>query len=238
MRTTFGLALMFGAASAAEFNFLNTFTESDLYKNWPTTRGDVKANIAANPKKYGQMEIQPLSAHHRANAEQAHHNMMAQRQRLGMAAVGQGPVVGQDYSQLNSGAGMVLNIAQGLAYNPNNNNCYNALESFIISLDTSSDIMKKLYIPAFWAEAQVQTQDLFAITSMLYVDCALSKMFTTISHLFSSEGVSELSGRVMGAYPFEIRKCQEAWNNKSEFDTAERGYRYGQCLGIILNYSI
>ena len=242
MRTTFGLACMFGAATAAEFSFLSTamdtFKESDVYQNWPTTRGDVKANIAANPKAYGQMDIAPLSNYHRAAGEQAHHNMMAQRQRLGMAAVGTGPVVGQDYSTLNSRAGMTLNIAQGLAYNPNNNSCYNALESFIISLDTSSDIMKKMYIPAFWAEAQVQSQDLFAITSMLYVDCALSKMFTTVSHLFSSEGVSELSGRMLGAYPFEIRKCQECYNDPDSFDTAERGFRYGKCLSVVLNYTI
>ena len=164
--------------------------------------------------------------------------MMAQRQRLGMAAVGGGPVVGQDYSQLNSSAGMILNIAQGLAYNPSNNNCYFALESFIISWDTSSDILKKMYIPAFWAEAQVQTQDLISISSVLYVDCALSQMFNTITHLASTEGVSELTGRVVGAYPFEISRCQEAYRNPEKFDTAERGFRYGKCLSILLNYSI
>lgn len=155
-----------------------------------------------------------------------------------MAAVGTGPVVGQDYAQLNSSAGMILNVAQGLAYNPQNNTCYGALESFIIASDTSSDIMKKLYIPAFWAEAQVQTQDLMAISSMLYVDCKMSKAFTTISHIFSTEGVSELSGRVVGAYPFEIRDCQEKWNNSDNFSTAERGFSYGKCLSIFLNYTI
>lgn len=239
MRSTFGLALMAASAMAAEFSLLSAFTESDLYQNWPTTRADVKANIAANPHKYGVgRKMEPLSVSHRAHAETAHHNVMARRERLGLAQVGTGPIVGQDYSQLNSSAGMVLNIAQGLAYNPQNNQCYYALESFIISLDTSSDIFKKLYIPAFWAEGQVQTQDLLAISSMLYIDCKVSKAFTTISHIFSSEGVSELGGRVAGAYPFEIRKCQEAWGNKEEFDTAERGYRYGKCLSIILNYTI
>lgn len=246
MRSAFGIALMTASACAAEFSLMETaannawtaFTQTETYQNWPTTRGDVKANIAANPLQYGQRKVAPLSVHHRTRAEQAHHNVMATRSRLGMAAVGTGPVVGQDYAQLNSTAGMILNIAQGLAYNPQNNQCYYALESFIIASDTSSDIFKKLYIPAFWAEGQVQTQDLMAISSMLYVDCKMSKAFTTISHIFSSEGVSELGGRVMGAYPFEISDCIEKWNNSDAYDTSKRGYSYGKCLSVILNYSI
>jgi len=41
-----------------------------------------------------------------------------------------------------------------MAYNGDatNSKCYRASEDMIISLDTSNDILKKLYIPAYIAE--------------------------------------------------------------------------------------
>jgi hypothetical protein len=92
-----------------------------------------------------------------------------------------------------------------MTYTPGaDSKCYDASESIIISLDTGSDLLKKIYIPAYWAELQVQTQDIIAISSAFYVDCSVDKFFNTVTHLVSNEGVSELGGRLGGAWYFEI----------------------------------
>jgi hypothetical protein len=134
---------------------------------------------------------------------------------------------------------MALNILAGMTYNGGSDSkCYNAAESFIISLDTGSDIFKKLYIPAYWAEGQVQSQDLLAISSALYVDCNIDKFFNTVTHLASAEGVSELGGRVAGAWLFEISKCTDAYSNSELYTAQERGKAYGRCASIVFNYTI
>ena len=213
-----------------------------------TNRHTVNEKLAKNKHR-----VKPLTAHQRSRVIEAHHNMMATRNRLGMPLVGagprshiagtgndSGPRVGQDYAALNSTSGFILNLLTGMTYGDNgaDSKCYNAAESFIISTDTSSDIIKKLYITAYWAEAQVNLQDFIAISSGLFVDCQLTQLFNTVSHLASSEGVSQVMGRVTGAIPFEMKRCIEVYNDPKSFSTQEKGYRYGKCTSIILNYTI
>lgn len=126
-----------------------------------------------------------------------------------------------------------------MSYNGNRNNrCYNAAESVVIALDTQGDILKKIYIPAYWAEAQVNIQDFIAVASGVYVDCSVDKAFNTITHLISSEGLSELGGRLAGAYPFEISEAMKVWSNPDQYTTAEAGFKYGKVISIALNYTI
>jgi len=91
-----------------------------------------------------------------------------------------------------------------MAYNGDatNSKCYNAAEDMIISLDTSTDVFKKLWIPAYLAEAQIQIQDLVAILAATYIDCSIDKIFLTLTALATSEGVASASGRLAGALPF------------------------------------
>ena len=184
--------------------------------------------------------VKPLTASQRKRANDAHHSLMAQRARLGLPMVGTGPNVQQNYAQLNSTSGFILNLLTGMAYNGDatNSKCYNAAEDMIISLDTSTDVFKKLWIPAYLAEAQIQIQDLTAILAATYIDCSIDKIFLTLASLASSEGIASASGRVTGALPFEIRKCQSAYQNPKKYSTSEKGIIYGNCLSIILNYTI
>ena len=116
--------------------------------------------------------------------------------------------------------------------------CYDAAESWIISYDTGTDVLKKIYIPAYFAEGQIMLQDFISITSAFYVDCDINKLFNTVSHVFSTEGFTELTGRVTGAYPFEIRHCEDAARGVVKLTKKEKGYRYGKCLSVFLNYTI
>jgi len=218
---------------------VNQYLDTDITQHpaWDfhvTTRADTHKTIKANKRS-----VKPLTHAQRVRYVEAHHSLMAQRERLGLARVGSGPTVGQDYAELNSWSGFVLNLLSGMTYTKGaQSKCYDAAESFIISADTGTDVLKKMYIPAYWAELQVQGQDFIAISSGLYVDCNIDKMFNTITHLVSTEGVSELSGRVGGAWLFEISQCREAYSDPESFTTKERGYRYGKCVSILLNYTI
>lgn len=100
------------------------FNESPSYEFKVTTRHDVKKKLAENKRR-----VKPLSTAHRHAVTNAHHSMMAQRARLGMPLVGAGdPVVGQNYSMLNSFSGSTLRILKGMVYNRNaDSKCYSAM---------------------------------------------------------------------------------------------------------------
>lgn len=220
MRTTFGLACMTIAAQSYAFDWdilkhaLLTSSLGENYETHPiyefhgTNRATARKRMAENPRY-----VPDLSREHRIKAINARHNMMDQRERLGMARVGMAtPEVGQEYAALNSVSGFMLNVLQGMSYQQGGNSkCYNASEDVIIALDTTSDLVKKFYIPAIWAEMMVQAQDITALTAAFYVDCSINKFFNQVSHLFTEEGTTEVSGRVAGAYFFEISHAQKVW---------------------------
>ena len=63
-------------------------------------------------------------------------------------------------------------------------------------------------------------------------------MFTTLTHLATSEGVSELTGRVAGAAFFEFSKCFDAYSNPDAYTQKERSNAYGKCTSVLLNFTI
>jgi len=144
-------ASIWDSVIAAANNFLDTdITQHPVFDFHFTGRHDAKKTIA----KYGR-RIKPLTPEQRIRYEEAHHSIMARRMRLGLAS---SPVVRQDTSQLNTFSGFFMNVLKGMAYNAGNRSrCIDAAESFFIGLDTGTDALKKMYIPAYWAEIQVHT---------------------------------------------------------------------------------
>lgn len=98
--------------------------------------------------------------------------------------------------------------------------------------------MKKIYIPAYVPELQVLVQDATSVIAAFYIDCNLDAFFLTVSHVVSSEGISEMTGRVAGALPFEMNRCITMFNNPEDYTTQEKGVGYGKCFSIIFNYNI
>ena len=212
-------------------NFVEHTEERGYYL---TNRHHTAKTLEGNKRR-----VKPLTVAQRHEATDAHHKLQTRRAKLGLPSFGSGPHVEQNYAELNSTSGFILNLLTGMSYSGSENSkCYAAVEDFVVGLDTGSDIFKKIYIPAYAAEAQVQAQDLIAVTSAVYVDCALDKAFTTLTHLASSEGVSVLVGRVSGALPFEIAACQKVYSNRENYNTKEAGNIYGKCVSIILNWTI
>ena len=54
----------------------------------------------------------------------------------------------------------------------------------------------------------------------------------------TSEGVSELTGRVAGAAFFEFSKCFDAYSNPDAYTQKERSNAYGKCTSVLLNFTI
>ena len=214
--------------------------DSEIYESvvaWSKTNRHTASKKLHEDKR----RIPQLTTHQRHQYNEAHHRLEARREKLGLAKIGAGagPNVGQNYDQLNSFSGSVLNTLKGMSYGTaTNSQCYSAFESIIVSLDTSSDVLKKIYIPAWLPEAQVQMQDLFYVFSALWVDCKFDKFFTTVSHLATSEGVTELVARTSGALPFELSTCIDIYQNPENFTKREKGYANGKCISIILNWTI
>ena len=214
--------------------------ESEIYDSvvaWSKTNRHSKNRELHENKR----RIPQLTTHQRNQYNESHHRLQARRARLGLAKIGAGagPNVGQNYDQLNSASGAILNTLKGMSYgNATNSQCYNAFESIIVSIDTGSDVLRKIYIPAWLAEAQVQFQDFIYVFAALYVDCKFDKFFTTVSHLATSEGVTELVARGGGAMPFELSTCIDVYQNPENYTKTERGYANGQCISIILNWTI
>ena len=74
------------------------------------------------------------------------------------------------------------------------------------------------------------------MAAAFYVDCSLNKFFNQVSHLFTEEGTTEVSGRVAGAYFFEISHAQKVWNNKQDYSLQEQGQAYGKAFSVVSNY--
>lgn len=224
-----------GLAKASNTLFETDFNESPSFEFKVTTRYDTAKKVAERKHR-----MPNLTKGQRHSITNARHSLMAQRERLGLPKLGTGnPAVGQSYAKLNGFGGGVLRVLRGMTYNKNvESKCFNAVEDFMISFDTGTDVFRKIYIPAYWSEGQIMLQDIIAITSGVYVDCNLDKAMNTITHLISTEGVSELAGRLAGAGAFELKDCIQAMKKNSGLEREEKGYRYGRCLSVIFNYTI
>lgn len=80
-------------------------------------------------------------------------------------------------------------------------------------------------------------QDQTTLTSAFYIDCKFDKAFTAVTHLITTEGLSELGGRVAGSAPFQLMDLIYAFG-----DTEMSGPAFSTTLGrftaVVLNYQI
>ena len=135
---------------------------------------------------------------------------------------------------------MLLSIFTGMTYQKGaESSCFNSVESLIIATDTGTDILAKIYIPAYVAELQVSVQDFTNIVAGFFIECDFDKLFVTATHLATFEGLGELAARLAGAYPYEVKTAIELFSAEDgEYTTAERGYAYGRVVSTFFNYTI
>ena len=66
------------------------------------------------------------------------------------------------------------------------------------SVDAIGYIGTKVYMPWYWAEGMLVLQDTNTLTTGLYVECKIDKLFFTFNHLASVEGLIDLAARGAG----------------------------------------
>lgn len=199
----------------------------------PVTRHDAHDRVGLNTRSF-------KSTHHtRVAAEEAHHNIRAQRERLGLPLVGAGTDVLKSYENLNGFIGSLLGIAQGLQYNPNavSSACFSAVEGALIASDNGLSVLTKIYMPWYLSEAQLLLQDTIALQASFYTECEVNKFFNTMTHLVSAEGVSEMGARASGAFLFEYNTFKEERANPAA-SSFQKGTAFGRLFATIADYHI
>ena len=209
----------------------DTFNEHKP-ENWHHTKYDL---MQAHKAKGINYNIKWTEDHMR-NAQQARHNTFAQRQRLGIA---KGSEYGQSKIDEISFGAAALNFIVGLSFEASaSSECFYSVETLLFQLDTNGRIIRKLYIPQYMSELQLNVQDIIASGSSAYVTCYLSKLFITLTAILTTEGISEFVSRVFTNYPFDISRAQDMWNNPDAYELAERFQLYGRVFSSLLDYYI
>lgn len=174
--------------------------------------------------------------------EQAHINVRAQRERIGMK-----PWVGasredslfKSYEDMTGFSAGILGVAEGLMYNPaaGRNACFNAIESGTVAGSNLFYVLSKLYLPWYAPEVQLVLQDNIALLGGFYIDCDVNKFFDSMTTLFSEEGLSAAGARGTSVYMFEYGKYKDIKKDPLS-STYQKGVAQGKLFGSITNYHI
>jgi len=239
MKSALALVCFTAVAEASLLTDAKDFMQSPkaflVDHNVPVTRHDVKTQITVRNHEF------KTNPNHQMLLEQSHHNIRAQRERLGLAKVGAGSEsILASYDNLNGFSANLLGVAKGLQYNPNDtsmNKCFTAVEGLLIATDNSLHIISKLIYPWYLAEVQLVVQDLVALNAGFYSDCDANKFFNTMTQLISAEGVSEISARASGAYFFEYKNFK-AIRAEAGASSYVKGKEFGKLFSVLSAYKI
>jgi len=214
----------------------NAFEWAAFKESLPFTWYDTKYELRQAQIAKGVNYDLKLRENHADRAHQARMQNAEMHQRLGLT----NHLYGQDTNIAEEEDGIqaaVLNVLIGMSFDGTaNNSCFESMENLLVSIDSSGKILRKLYIPENLANLQIEFQNGIVLSSDMYVTCALSSFFYTLTGLFTSEGLTELQGRAISAYPFQFRDAERAWRNPEEFPLAERYQRYGKLIALLCDY--
>lgn len=99
------------------------------------------------------------------------------------------------------------------------------------------DVGKKAYLPYMWPNVQVSTQDIIYSGQGVMYDCNATGLFTTLTHIVSTEGIAELGARISGAAPFELVAFIGAVDDPT-VSNYKKAQMFGKIMSTVLNYTI
>lgn len=142
------------------------------------------------------------------------------------------------YEGLDTASAILMSLVSGFVYTPGESStCSDTIFVGISAWINSIDTVMKFYLPYEWPNFQANIQDILASQSAIVYDCEIDKLFTTITHLPTTEGLSELGARLAGAAAFElydvitiVGKKDVSWNVKAK--------KIGRLAATALNYHI
>ena len=184
-----------------------------------------------------------MSPTHRAQLAQAHHNVRAQRERLGLPKLGSdllGKEDGYDsFESMEGFNGKVLGFMKGLQYNQaaGPGLCFNTVESTLYASSNLFFVLSKMYMPWYVPEAQLVLQDSIALFGGFYHDCDMNKFFDSMTAVISQEGMSALGTRFAVASKFELAKYKEM-KEAPQSTSFMKAAAFGKAFGAITQYSL
>lgn len=193
---TFAFALMAAAASA---NLLSNV--QDFFGAMPVSKQDARDRFGGQKKQF------VTNQQHQHAVKQARRTIHTTRDRLGLepfgahAASDRGIDVRKAYDDMTGLSAKILGIFQGLQYDDSGEQsmCFMAVEDALTATSNLGYVLKNVYQPWFWADAQMVVQDAIAVYGAIYLDCDVNKFFDSMTTLISAEGVSALGARAGGA---------------------------------------
>lgn len=142
------------------------------------------------------------------------------------------------YDGIDNIANTMYSFFTGFIYTPGEQTvCSESILTYFSAWVNSIDTLKKVYLPYNWPNFQVVMQDIIASGSGLIQTCDVNKLFVTLTHMFTTEGLAELGARVAGAAPFELLQVIQVLGDKEE-QTAEKARQVGKLCATLLNYHI
>lgn len=142
------------------------------------------------------------------------------------------------YDGIDNAATTIMSFVSGFVYTPGETSvCSETIFTYIGAWVNSLDSIKKIYLPYVWPNFQANVQDILASGSGVIYDCDANKLFTTLTHLISTEGITELGARVAGAAPFELFEVIDVLGDET-IDTGTKARKVGRLSATILNYHI
>ena len=225
------------AAVAVEANPLTAAL--DFWNSLPVTKADALA-------KYGKAKHIEMNPTHRQALAQAHHNVRATRERLGLPLLGSdllGKQEGYDsFESMEGFNGKVLGFMKGLQYNQaaGPGLCFNTVESTLYASSNLFFVLSKMYMPWYLPEVQLIIQDNIALFGGFYHDCDMNKFFDSMTAVISQEGMSALATRAMVASKFEYKAYKDLKEQKGpkKATNFQKSAAFGKAFGAITQYSL
>ena len=219
------------SASSSIYNDMKKFA-SEI----PLTKAEAKQKFQSSAPKH----LRQSPEHHQAIYDEAHQRTMALRRKLGMKPLGEGAHanVSQELSQLEGNIGFTLGMVNGLMYHPGSVHiCVVAFEGTLVNFDTFAAVASRIYEPWYWADFIVSLQDMVALSSRIYADCTVDKLFNTLTHLISVEGFTELVARALGMIYFEFKDYVDTRNNPVA-KSSDKGFQFGRVIAALLKFQV
>ena len=224
-------------AAAATANVLTA--AHDFVSSIPHSRQDAKARFGPQIRPFA------TSSAHQAAVKEARRNVHLARDRLGLEPFGshyasdRAVNVRKAYDDMTGLSAIILGTFQGFQYDTSGNQskCFLAVEDALTATSNLGYVFKNVYMPWFWADAQMVSQDAIVVYGAIYLDCDVNKFFDSMTELISVEGASALGARastsLLFAYP--------AWKKARKDPLVSRFYqaeKFGSLLSDVVNYTI
>lgn len=178
---------------------------------------DVVHRVKARRRANGRKDFPPLHELHR---------------------IGQSSFNVQEFEGLDNGVSTFMGFIGGFVYTPGTESeCANEFFTYASSWVNGVDDISKIYMPWYWPEVSVSLTDIVATGQRVIYGCDVNKLFTTLTHLITTEGIAEAGARIAGAAPFEMSAMIASFNDDTA-STYKKALGLGKVLSTLLNYSM